>query len=75
MPRENTTAKKIRTMKLIAAFQLNLISERSHCEFKFSSPLQLLIATILSRAMHGPARVNIVTAGIVQKFRSAKDFG
>jgi len=71
MPRENTTAKKIRTMKLIAAFQRTY--PNAHCELNFSSPLQLLIATILS-AQCTDRRVNIVTAELFKKFRSAKDF-
>ena len=71
MPRENATAKKERTMKIIAALQRTY--PNAHCELNFSNPLQLLIATILS-AQCTDKRVNIVTAELFKKYRSAKDF-
>ena len=71
MPRESTTAKKIRTMKLIAVFQRTY--PNAHCELNFSNPLQLLVATILS-AQCTDKRVNLVTAELFKKYRSAKDF-
>jgi endonuclease III len=71
MPRENAAAKKARTMKIIAVLQRTYPD--AHCELNFSSPLQLLIATILS-AQCTDKRVNLVTAELFKKFRSAKDF-
>ena len=71
MPRESTAAKKERTMKIIAALQQTYPG--AHCELNFSSPLQLLVATILS-AQCTDKRVNMVTAELFKKYRSAKDF-
>jgi endonuclease III len=71
MSRETAAAKKERTMKIIAALQRTY--PKAHCELNFSSPLQLLIATILS-AQCTDKRVNIVTAELFKKYRSAKDF-
>jgi len=71
MPRETAAAKKERTMKIIAALQRTYPD--AHCELNYSNPLQLLIATILS-AQCTDKRVNIVTAELFKKYRSAKDF-
>ena len=71
MPRETAAAKKARTMKIIAA--LRRAYPGAHCELNFSNPLQLLVATILS-AQCTDKRVNIVTAELFKKYRSAKDF-
>lgn len=71
MPRETAEAKAERTKKIIAGLQ-GTYSD-AHCELSFSSPLQLLIATILS-AQCTDKRVNIVTADLFQKYRSAADF-
>jgi endonuclease III len=45
----------------------------AHCELDHSSPLELLIATILS-AQCTDKRVNLVTADLFRKYRSAADF-
>jgi endonuclease-3 len=71
MPRESTAAKKERATKIIAA--LRRIYPDVHCELNFSNPLELLVATILS-AQCTDKRVNIVTAELFKKYRSAKDF-
>ena len=71
MPRETAAAKKERTMKIIAALQRTY--PNAHCELNFSNPLQLLVATILS-AQCTDKRVNIVTAELFKKYRSARDF-
>ena len=71
MPRETAAAKKDRALKIIAA--LSRTYPDAHCELNFSSPLQLLVATILS-AQCTDKRVNIVTAELFKKYRSAKDF-
>lgn len=45
----------------------------AHCELDFKSPLQLLIATILS-AQCTDKRVNMVTPALFKRYRNAKDF-
>ncbi len=45
----------------------------SKCSLNFSTPLQLLVATILS-AQCTDDRVNIVTRDLFKKYKSAKDF-
>src|SRR5262249_19525377 len=45
----------------------------ARCALNHRSPLELLIATILS-AQCTDARVNIVTASLFQKYRSAADY-
>jgi endonuclease-3 len=71
MPRETAAAKKERAKKICAA--LARTYPNAHCELNFSSPLELLVATILS-AQCTDKRVNLVTAELFKKFRSAKDF-
>ena len=71
MPRESTAVKYERTQKIISA--LKRIYPDAHCELNFSNPLQLLIATILS-AQCTDKRVNIVTAELFKKYRSAEDY-
>lgn len=58
-------------MKIIAA--LSRTYPDAHCELNYSSPLELLIATILS-AQCTDKRVNLVTADLFKKYRSAADF-
>ena len=45
----------------------------AHCELDFSTPLELLVATILS-AQCTDVRGNQVTASLFKKYRSAADF-
>lgn len=45
----------------------------AHCELDFKTPLQLLIATILS-AQCTDKRVNMVTPALFARYRSAADF-
>ncbi|HEX5220926.1 MAG TPA: endonuclease III [Verrucomicrobiae bacterium] len=71
MPRETTEARVARTKKIIAGLQATYPD--AHCELNFSNPFQLLIATILS-AQCTDKRVNMVTADLFKKYRSAKDF-
>ena len=71
MPRESTAAKIERATKIIATLQRTYPD--AHCELNFSNPLQLLVATILS-AQCTDKRVNLVTAELFKKYRSAKDF-
>jgi endonuclease-3 len=71
MPRETNEAKAARTGKIVAG--LSKAYPNAHCELDFSGPLQLLIATILS-AQCTDKRVNIVTAELFEKYRSAADY-
>lgn len=45
----------------------------ARCELNFSTPLELLVATILS-AQCTDARVNLVTPQLFRKYRSARDY-
>ncbi len=71
MPRERTAEKIARTQKIISALQR--VYPDAHCELNFSSPLQLLVATILS-AQCTDKRVNFVTTELFKKCKTAKDF-
>lgn len=52
---------------------LRALYPEAHCALNFESPLQLLIATILS-AQCTDERVNIVTRDLFAKYRTARDF-
>src|SRR6187455_2370734 len=71
MPRETTDAKAARTKAILAGLQKAYPD--AHCELNFSNPLELLIATILS-AQCTDKRVNIVTADLFKKYRSAAEY-
>ena len=71
MPRESDAAKALRVKKIIAG--LRKAYPDAHCELNYSNPLELLIATILS-AQCTDKRVNIVTADLFKKYRSAADY-
>jgi endonuclease-3 len=71
MGRETTSAKAARTRKIIAG--LKRTYPDAHCELSHSSPIELLVATILS-AQCTDKRVNIVTPALFKKYRSAADF-
>lgn len=45
----------------------------AHCELDFTSPLELVVATILS-AQCTDARVNMVTPALFRRYRSAADY-
>jgi endonuclease-3 len=70
MPRESAAAKAARTKKILAGLQKTYPD--AHCELNFSNPLELLMATILS-AQCTDKRVNLVTAELFKKYRSAVD--
>jgi endonuclease-3 len=53
--------------------ELAVLYPDAHCELDFSSPLELLIATILS-AQCTDRRVNAVTPALFARYRSAKDY-
>ena len=71
MPSEISKAKSARLKKIIAA--LDRAYPEAHCELDHRSPLELLIATILS-AQCTDKRVNIVTQDLFKKYRSAADY-
>jgi len=71
MPRESKQAKSERVQKIISG--LNKAYPDAHCELNYSNPLELLVATILS-AQCTDKRVNIVTADLFRKYRSAADY-
>lgn len=69
--RESNEARRARARKIIGAL------ERAYPDAKialeFTTPLELLVATILS-AQCTDERVNIVTGDLFQKYRSAQDY-
>jgi len=71
MPRESISQRKLRAAKIIAG--LEAAYPEAHCELAYASPLELLIATILS-AQCTDKQVNIVTETLFKKYRSATDF-
>lgn len=71
MPREPFEAKKNRVARIIEG--LRRAYPDAHCELIYKSPLELLIATILS-AQCTDKQVNIVTADLFHKYRSAQDY-
>ena len=71
VPRESIAARRERTLRIIDA--LRVTYPDAHCELDFTNPLELLIATILS-AQCTDRQVNIVTAGLFRKYRTAADY-
>jgi endonuclease-3 len=71
MARETSAARAVRASAILAA--LPKIYPDAHCELNHRNPLELLIATILS-AQCTDKRVNLVTAELFKKYRSAADF-
>ena len=71
MPRETSQARTARVAKIIAGLQRAYPD--AHCELKHANPLELLVATILS-AQCTDKQVNLVTAALFQKYRTAADY-
>ncbi len=71
MGRISAVAKAARVKLLIAG--LAKTYPNAHCELNYSNPLELLVATILS-AQCTDKRVNLVTAELFKKYRSAADY-
>ena len=71
VPRETREARAERVRKLMAG--LKEAYPDAHCELDHSNPLELLVATILS-AQCTDKRVNLVTAALFKKYRSAADY-
>jgi endonuclease-3 len=53
--------------------ELALLYPDAHCELNFTSPLELLVATILS-AQTTDKRVNLVTPALFARYRTAADY-
>jgi len=60
-----------RAQQLVKTFPK--VYPKAHCELDFKTPLQLLVATILS-AQCTDKRVNLVTPALFARYRSAADF-
>lgn len=71
MPRESLSDRRARTDRLRLA--LRAAYPHAHCELDFHNPLELLVATILS-AQCTDRQVNIVTADLFRKYRTAADY-
>src|SRR5437867_4547753 len=71
MPRETTEAKSARAKQIISG--LRKTYPDAHCELNYTSPLELLIATILS-AQCTDKRVNLVTAELFRKYGTAAHY-
>jgi endonuclease-3 len=71
MARESFDKRRQRTEKIIAG--LEAAYPQAHCELDYTNPLELLIATILS-AQCTDRQVNIVTADLFKKYRTAADY-
>lgn len=71
MSRETLTSKSHRLEKIILGLQKAYPD--AHCELTHSNPLELLVATILS-AQCTDKQVNLVTADLFRKYRTAKDY-
>ena len=71
MPRETLEQRQARAGRIIRS--LRQAYPDAHCELAFSSPLELLIATILS-AQCTDKRVNLVTASLFKTFPAAADY-
>src|SRR6476620_6410504 len=71
MPRESFKAKKARCAEVLR--RLAAAYPNAHCELSFTNPLELLIATILS-AQCTDKQVNIVTADLFKKYKTAADY-
>ena len=71
MPRETRREKEARAQKIFVLLQQAYPT--AHCELHYSSPLELLIATILS-AQCTDKMVNVVTTELFRKYGNASDF-
>ena len=71
MLRESAEARAKRAISVIAALQRTYPD--AYCELNHANPLELLVATILS-AQCTDKRVNMVTAELFKRYRTARDF-
>jgi endonuclease III len=68
---ETTERKRVRAQQIVAWLREQYPDAR--CSLNFRTPLELLVATMLS-AQCTDERVNQVTAALFQKYRSAQDY-
>ena len=68
---ESPAARRARTRKIVARLRREFTEAK--CALDHTSPLQLLVATILS-AQCTDARVNMVTPALFAKYRTAADY-
>ncbi|MCI0453487.1 MAG: endonuclease III [Candidatus Dadabacteria bacterium] len=68
---EDLNSKKKRVQSIISRFRKEYPNPKCHLDFK--TPLELLVATILS-AQCTDERVNQVTKGLFKKYRTANDY-
>lgn len=71
MPRESKKSKQERATRIVST--LAEVYPDAHCELNYTSPLELLIATILS-AQCTDKQVNIVTVSLFKSYQSAQAF-
>jgi endonuclease III len=71
MPRESKAGTRARALELLG--RLKAVYPDAHCELEYRTPLELLIATILS-AQCSDVQVNKVTADLFKKYRTAADY-
>ncbi len=71
MARESLNSKTDRCAEILR--RLKAAYPDAHCELNFTNPLELLVATILS-AQCTDKQVNIVTASLFKKYRTAADY-
>jgi endonuclease-3 len=71
MARESQAARTSRATRIAAA--LRQTYPGAHCELNFSTPLELLVATILS-AQCTDKQVNVVTEDLFKKYKTAADY-
>lgn len=71
VPRETSAARRERVDRILAG--LRDAHPDAHCELVSRSPLELLVATVLS-AQCTDKQVNRVTADLFRKYRSARDY-
>jgi endonuclease III len=70
-PQETLSQQRLRTHQLIE--RLKAVYPDARCSLNYSSPLELLVATILS-AQCTDERVNRVTMSLFRKYRTAGDY-
>lgn len=71
MARESRSSRSLHAVEMLDA--LRQVYPQAHCELAYQTPLQLLVATILS-AQCTDARVNQVTPALFKRCRTATDF-
>jgi len=71
LPRESRKARRERTARILA--ELASLYPDSRCSLDHETPLQLVVATVLS-AQTTDAAVNRVTPALFARFRTARDF-